>query len=285
MHKFSEYVELINENLFKYLPKSEGLQKTLAEAMKYTLLAGGKRIRPVLTLAFCEACGGDLSNALPFACAIEMIHSYSLIHDDLPCMDNDDLRRGIPSNHVKFGEATALLAGDALLTRAFEIILCNETTNLVGAKITIDAASCLARNIGFYGMIGGQVADLENSEKNVNCSKLNEIHNLKTGALIVAASKIGCIVANASKVQIEAAAEYAESIGLAFQIMDDVLDGDSKDKKIEKRKLSYASVLETRKSKEIVKKLTQEAIKSLNVFGDNRNFFENLAWQLSKRDK
>ena len=283
MHKFSEYVDLINKNLFKYLPKNEGLQKILAEAMEYTLLAGGKRIRPVLTLAFCEACGGDLNKALPFACAIEMIHSYSLIHDDLPCMDNDDLRKGKPSNHVKFGEAIALLAGDALLTRAFEIILCNETCDLAGATTTVAAAGCLAHNIGFYGMVGGQVADFENAERTINCSKLNEIYNLKTGALIVAASKIGCIIAQADKIQVDAAAKYSGFIGLAFQIMDDILDEDY-EKKIEE-KLSYMSVLEIRKSKKIVKKLTEEAIKSLNVFEDSKNFFENLAWKLSKRDK
>lgn len=293
MRSFEDYLALVNDNLFRYLPSKDILQKSVVDAMEYSLDAGGKRIRPVLTLAFCEACGGYVENALPFACAVEMVHTYSLIHDDLPCMDNDFLRRGRPANHIANGEAMALLAGDALLTRAFEVMLCDETTKLVGAEATVKAASCLARSIGVLGMIGGQVVDLESEGKILTQSALDKMHKLKTGALITAAAKMGCIAAQADKNQVLAAENYANSIGLAFQIMDDILDVTSTSKELGKnvgsdlaaQKSTYVSCLGLEKSKRMVLHLTENAVKSLDVFGAKKEFLKTLAVNLSKRKR
>lgn len=282
MRNIDDYLALINDNLGKYLPGKDILQKSVIDAMEYSLAAGGKRVRPILTLAFCEACGGYVENALPFACAVEMVHTYSLIHDDLPCMDNDFLRRGRPANHIANGEAMALLAGDALLTRAFEVMLCDETIKLVGAEAAAMAAGCLARSIGVLGMIGGQVIDLESEEKNLTQVALDKMHSLKTGALITAAAKIGCIAAQANKNEILAAQSYANSIGLAFQIMDDILDVTSTSDELGKnvgsdlaaQKSTYVSCMGIEKSKRTVLQLTENAIKSLKVFGDKKEFLQ-----------
>lgn len=293
MRHFDDYLALINDNLGRYLPGKDILQKSVIDAMEYSLAAGGKRIRPVLTLAFCEACGGYVENALPFACAVEMVHTYSLIHDDLPCMDNDFLRRGRPANHIANGEAMALLAGDALLTRAFEVMLCDETIKLVGAEAAAMAACCLARSIGVLGMIGGQVIDLESEGKNLTQVALDKMHSLKTGALITAAAKIGCIAAQANKNEILAAQSYANSIGLAFQIMDDILDVTSTSDELGKnvgsdlaaKKSTYVSCMGIEKSKRTVLQLTENAIKSLKVFGDKKEFLQIFAQDLSKRKR
>ncbi len=293
MRNIDDYLVLINDNLGRYLPGKDILQKSVIDAMEYSLVAGGKRIRPVLTLAFCEACGGYVENALPFACAVEMVHTYSLIHDDLPCMDNDFLRRGRPANHIANGEAMALLAGDALLTRAFEVMLCDETIKLVGAEAAVMAAGCLARSIGVLGMIGGQVIDLESEGKNLTQVALDKMHSLKTGALITAAAKIGCIAAQANKNEILAAQSYANSIGLAFQIMDDILDVTSTSDELGKnvgsdlaaQKSTYVSCMGIEKSKRTVLQLTENAIKSLKVFGDKKEFLQIFAQDLSKRKR
>ena len=286
MRNIDDYLALINDNLGKYLPGKDILQKSVIDA-------GGKRVRPILTLAFCEACGGYVENALPFACAVEMVHTYSLIHDDLPCMDNDFLRRGRPANHIANGEAMALLAGDALLTRAFEVMLCDETIKLVGAEAAAMAAGCLARSIGVLGMIGGQVIDLESEGKNLTQVALDKMHSLKTGALITAAAKIGCIAAQANKNEILAAQSYANSIGLAFQIMDDILDVTSTSDELGKnvgsdlaaQKSTYVSCMGIEKSKRTVLQLTENAIKSLKVFGDKKEFLQIFAQDLSKRKR
>ena len=293
MRNIDDYLALINDNLGKYLPGKDILQKSVIDAMEFSLAAGGKRVRPILTLAFCEACGGYVENALPFACAVEMVHTYSLIHDDLPCMDNDFLRRGRPANHIANGEAMALLAGDALLTRAFEVMLCDETIKLVGAEAAAMAAGCLARSIGVLGMIGGQVIDLESEEKNLTQVALDKMHSLKTGALITAAAKIGCIAAQANKNEILAAQSYANSIGLAFQIMDDILDVTSTSDELGKnvgsdlaaQKSTYVSCMGIEKSKRTVLQLTENAIKSLKVFGDKKEFLQIFAQDLSKRKR
>ena len=293
MRNIDDYLVLINDNLGRYLPGKDILQKSVIDAMEYSLVAGGKRIRPVLTLAFCEACGGYVENALPFACAVEMVHTYSLIHDDLPCMDNDFLRRGRPANHIANGEAMALLAGDALLTRAFEVMLCDETIKLVGAEAAVMAAGCLARSIGVLGMIGAQVIDLESEGKNLTQVALDKMHSLKTGALITAAAKIGCIAAQANKNEILAAQSYANSIGLAFQIMDDILDVTSTSDELGKnvgsdlaaQKSTYVSCMGIEKSKRTVLQLTENAIKSLKVFGDKKEFLQIFAQDLSKRKR
>lgn len=297
MNRFENYVSLINDNLTAYLPPKNNLQKSIVDAMEYSLTIGGKRIRPILILEFCRVCGGDINKALPFACAVEMVHTYSLIHDDLPCMDNDDLRRGHPTSHIVYGEAIALLAGDALLTRAFEIILSDDTVNMVGKDATLKAAACLSQSIGVLGMVGGQVIDIEseNKNKNKNISEdiLNEMHCLKTGALIVAAAKIGCILAGANENQMNAAASYAANIGLAFQIVDDILDATSTAEKLGKNvgqdkfenKSTYVSIFGIEKSKQFVDVLTDNAISDLDVFDFNKDFLKDLALSLANRDR
>ncbi|HEX2938507.1 MAG TPA: farnesyl diphosphate synthase [Ruminiclostridium sp.] len=290
-NQLDEYSCLMNEALIQYLPKNDERQKIVFDAMKYSVMAGGKRIRPVLVLEFCKACGGSTSKALPFACAIEFIHTYSLIHDDLPCMDNDDLRRGIPSCHVKFGEANALLAGDALLSLAFETALCNNNIDNIGYENVIKAAGELAKASGAEGMVGGQVIDLENEGKNVEISVLEDMHRKKTGAMIIAAAKIGCIAAGADMLHINAAENYAKNIGLAFQIVDDLLDIQGDTSKLGKPvgsdstndKNTYATILGIERSKELIKELTDSAVNSLNTF-ENSLFLKELAIQLADRD-
>lgn len=195
-------------------------QKTLYDAMSYSLVAGGKRVRPILTMMFAAAAGGDADRALVLGCGVEMLHTYSLIHDDLPCMDNDDLRRGKPTNHVVFGEANAVLAGDALQTAAFETILSADYP----AEVRAAAALELARGVGADGMCAGQVLDTEGEGKKLTLEELRLIHEKKTGALLESACVIGAIAGGASDAQIAAARTYAAQVGLAFQIRDDLLD-------------------------------------------------------------
>lgn len=198
----------------------------LYDAMQYSLMAGGKRLRPVLLLESCRMCGGDTGKAMPFACAVEMIHTYSLIHDDLPCMDNDDLRRGKPTNHKVYGEATAVLAGDGLLTAAFEFML--EASGLPQDRV-LAAAACLAQAAGGRGMVGGQALDMAGEGHALALSEVEELQQLKTGALITAAVEMGCILAGGDDDARKAVRQYARKLGLAFQIRDDILDveGDS----------------------------------------------------------
>ena len=193
---------------------------TLLEAMSYSLTAGGKRVRPILTMQFCAAAGGDALKALPLGCGVEMLHTYSLVHDDLPCMDNDDLRRGKPTNHVMFGEANAVLAGDALQTAAFETIL----TADYPAEVRAAAALELSRGAGKDGMCAGQVLDIEGEQRPLTLDELKLVHRKKTGALLETACVIGAIAGGASELQLEATRRYAAEIGMAFQIRDDLLD-------------------------------------------------------------
>lgn len=288
----NDYAEMVNKALDEFLPDVNCLQKNVLEAMRYSTLAGGKRIRPVLTLEFCKACGGDILSALPFACAIEMIHTYSLIHDDLPCMDDDDLRRGRPSCHVKFGEATALLAGDALLSLAFETALCNNYNSNIKLENVISATYELARASGARGMVGGQIVDLEFENKKASLYVIEQMHSNKTGAMIAAAAKIGCIVADAGQEKILAASEFAKKIGLAFQIIDDILDATSTDKKLgkpvgsdsENKKSTYVTHLGIEKSQMLANELTSEAIKHLEIFGSKNTFLIELAQKLARRE-
>jgi geranylgeranyl diphosphate synthase type II len=290
--QLSAYGRLIDNALERYLPCGDYPQKNVLDAMWYSVTAGGKRIRPVLTLEFCRACGGNIEAALPFACAIEFVHTYSLIHDDLPCMDNDDIRRGQPSCHVKFGEATALLAGDALLSLAFETALCNNNIDTIRPEKIVRAAGELAKASGAIGMVGGQIIDLESEGKSVSLNTLEFMHKNKTGAMIVAAAKIGCIAAGAAEKYIEAAGEYACCLGLAFQIVDDILDVSGNSEKLGKPigsdssngKTTYVTHLGIEKSKELVAKLTDEASKQLEIFGGEGEFLNQLAITLSNRE-
>lgn len=194
----------------------------LYDAMNYSILAGGKRLRPVIAIETCRMCGGDVNAVLPFACAVEMVHTYSLIHDDLPCMDDDDLRRGRPTNHKVYGEATAVLAGDALLTAAFETIA-EHGTNLSPDR-ALAVSACLGKAAGARGMVGGQVLDMAGEGHALSLSEVEELQRLKTGALISAAAEIGCIAAGGSEEERAAVRRYAQNLGLAFQIQDDILD-------------------------------------------------------------
>ena len=213
---------VVEEAMKQYYTEDEDLQNLL-NSERYSLFAGGKRIRPALTLEFCKLFGGEEEAAMPFACAVEMIHTYSLIHDDLPCMDDDDMRRGKPTNHKVFGETTALLAGDSLLTGAFEAAATNA---VAGAEISAKAVAYLAGCAGRYGMVGGQIMDLEGEHKKLTLDQLVKLHSLKTGALISAAAVMGALAAGVgfTDPRMQDVVTYAENIGLAFQIVDDILD-------------------------------------------------------------
>lgn len=281
-----DFLTKINEALEQYLPQSDDI---VSEAMKYSVRNGGKRIRPVLTLEFCKACGAEPEKALPFACAVEMIHTYSLIHDDLPCMDDDDYRRGKPSCHIAYGEANALLAGDALLTLAFETVVKAD----VPAENVVRAVKELSYSAGILGMVGGQVLDLQNENKALTLGELEQIHNLKTGELIRVACVLGCIAAGADEEKIKAAEAYAKGIGLTFQIVDDILDVTSDAETLgkpigsdaENQKTTYVSLLGIEKSKEVAAELTRKAKAALAVYDENTEALSLLADNLLIRKK
>ena len=265
--------------------------KGLYAPIEYVLSLGGKRIRPTLTLEFCRVCGGDVQAAMPFACAVEMIHSYSLIHDDLPCMDNSDLRRGRPANHIQYGEDIALLAGDGLLTLAFETALSPESIKLAGAQRGAEAARLLAKAAGAEGMVGGQVIDLQHENQRAPIEVLLEMDRKKTGALIQAAAQMGCAVAGADQKQREAAVEYAACVGLAFQIRDDILDVISDPETLGKpvgsddknEKSTYVSLLGMEKAQQLVNELTQQAESALSAFSEDTAFLREFAQSLANR--
>ena len=285
---------MVNRALDLYLPQPGGLNTHVKEAMRYSAMAGGKRVRPLLVLEFCRICGGDVETALPFACAVEMVHTYSLIHDDLPCMDDDDLRRGRPSCHVKFGEATALLAGDALLSLAFETALCDNyiCSGRVKPENVAAAARLLASASGASGMVGGQIIDLESEGRRVSLETLEFMHNQKTGAMICAAAQMGCVIAGAGKDRIKAAGEFARRLGLAFQIVDDILDVTGDRDKLgkpigsdsENEKTTYITHLGLEKSRQLADRLTEEAVRRLDIFPDHA-FLSEFARYLVARDR
>lgn len=284
-----EYIELINEALYGFVELTGGEEDIVSRAMLYSLKNGGKRVRPMLVLEFCRACGGDVEKALPFACALEMIHTYSLIHDDLPCMDDDDYRRGMPSCHKQFGEATALLAGDGLLTLAFSVASKAD----LSADKKVEAVQMLADCAGHLGMIGGQTMDLQHEGQTITLEQLRKTDALKTGRLIRCACALGCIAAGADSQMRSAAEAYADSIGLAFQIVDDLLDitatteqlGKPVGSDAENEKSTYPALLGMEKSVQLVDELTKEAVEALAVFGENAAFLADYAVRLSKRNK
>ncbi len=287
-----KYIDIINIALKKYIYSVQNGQDYVIDAMNYSVSNGGKRIRPVLVLEFCRVCGGNVEDALPFACAVEMIHTYSLIHDDLPCMDNDDMRRGKPSCHKAFGEEYALLAGDGLLTLAFETALKDARGILPENKLK--AVESLAYLAGVSGMVGGQVLDLQSERTEPTLKKLQTVDALKTGALIKASVLLGCYAANATdEKRIDAALKYAENIGLAFQIVDDILDVTSDSETLGKpvgsdeknEKITYVSLMGIEKSNRIVKELTDGATEALKAFGSDTDFLKKLALSLADRKK
>ena len=260
----------------------------LTEAMEYSLLAGGKRIRPVLVLETCRLCGGDPVRALPLACGVEMIHTYSLIHDDLPAMDDDDLRRGRPTNHKVYGEATAILAGDGLLTAAFGVL----TQAELPAERVVEAVACLAKEAGPEGMVGGQALDMAGEGRALTRKELERLQSLKTGALISAAAELGCIAAGGTAEQRAAVRIYAQCLGRAFQIQDDILDVTGTAEELGKptgsdqvnEKSTFVTALGLEESHALVHRLTDQAEAALEGF-DQPEFLIQLAQSLAQRRK
>lgn len=288
---FDRYLSLVERALEQSLPApSEGeLAAPVMESMRYSVFVGGKRIRPVMALAFCQLCGGKPEEALPFACAVEMVHTYSLIHDDLPCMDDDDLRRGRPTNHKVFGEAMALLAGDGLLTKAFETAL-----SFPGpSEDALRGARILAQCAGAQGMVGGQCIDLDSEGKTVDLDLLREMDLGKTVALISAACQMGCVAAGAGEDVLENARRYAEGVGMAFQIRDDILDvlgdaaslGKNVGMDAARDKRNYVSLLGVEKAQSLVDSFTAQAEQALDAFPGDTGFLRELARSLAAREK
>lgn len=280
-----EYTEMINAALKCYLDGAD-VPGEMREAMAYSLLAGGKRLRPSMCLHAAALAGGCAENAMPIACALEMIHTYSLIHDDLPCMDNDDFRRGRPSNHKVYGEANALLAGDGLLSLAFETMLCAGGEILSSAPGYYKAVLEVAKGAGVSGMVAGQWADLANEEnKAADGDTLTYIHRRKTGALIVASILSGAIVGNADTALLSALREYGEHYGVLFQITDDILDvvGDEKTvgktlgKDAEQSKLTYPALYGLEQARHMAEKEAELAVSALAPYGEKAKWFTELA--------
>jgi geranylgeranyl diphosphate synthase type II len=279
--------ELVESWLKSSIKREDGVPETIYEAMEYSLLAGGKRLRPILVVAGCELCGGDVLKVKPLACAVEMIHTYSLIHDDLPAMDDDDFRRGKPTSHKVFGEAIAVLAGDGLLNSAFETLL--DVSPFDNAYL--EAARVIVKAAGVTGMIGGQVLDIENEGKKASLEELKEMHIRKTGALITASVFAGALSGGCSGEEMSKVREFGENLGLAFQIRDDILDvigdqvsmGKSAGSDASKGKSTYVSLLGLEESGALVKRLIDNAKESLDVFGDRGQFLKQLADSLADR--
>lgn len=276
-----EYKALIDTKLAEYFRADDMPQAGLFEAMRYSLNAGGKRIRPILVLEFCRITGGDCDKSLPVACAIEMLHTYSLIHDDLPCMDNDDLRRGKPTNHVVYGECTATLAGDALQAEAFGTIL----RSALPAESRAECARILADAVGADGMCGGQFLDMIGENKLLTADELDEINSRKTGALLIAACTMGVAAAGGNEKQSEAARRFGAAIGAAFQIRDDMLDVISTSEQLGKpigsdaqeHKNTYMALYGAERCMKMIEKLTEVAKAALNEAFDDTTFLCELA--------
>lgn len=280
--------ELVDKALDRYVPELDNPQGEIYKAMRYSLFAGGKRLRPILMLETAKMCGGSWEDVEPFACAMEMIHTYSLIHDDLPAMDNDDLRRGMPTSHIKFGEDMAILAGDALLNKAFEIVSSHNYDNPCKA---MRAISVLSASSGTEGMIGGQVVDLKSEGVKIPLERLRYIHLLKTGALIRSSCIIGAVMAGAGDEDIAAIDDFAVNLGIAFQIQDDILDVIGSEEDLGKPigsddecgKNTYVTVCGLEKSLESVKEFSEKAKQALAPFGNRAGFLIRLTEYLTDR--
>jgi geranylgeranyl diphosphate synthase type II len=280
----------VNAALDRLLPAPSARPATLHESMRYSLFAGGKRIRPALTLAAAEACGGSIEDTLPVACAVECIHTYSLIHDDLPSMDDDDFRRGKPTNHKVFGEGVAILAGDALLTVAFEIMAGAHPTPRYPVSLQIRE---LANAAGSLQLIAGQVADLEGEGKALSVPQLRYIHERKTSALLRCSVRLGGMSANATPARLAALSDFGYRVGLAFQVIDDILDvtqtsaalGKTAGKDAQARKATYPSIVGLPASRRIAQRLTRHAFRALEPFRGRAAALEALAAFLLRRDR
>ena len=279
----------IDRALDRYLPKASTKPQTIHKAMRYSLFAGGKRLRPILCLAAAEACDGKIDNALPLACALECIHTYSLIHDDLPSMDNDDFRRGRPTCHKVFGDGIAILAGDALLTIAFEMVAPAKISRRFDMSMLLREVAVAA---GSQKLIAGQVADLEAEGRRVNRAQLRYIHENKTAAILTTSVRLGAMSANANSKQLAAITKFGRALGLAFQVIDDILDvtqtseklGKSAGKDIAAHKATYPAVIGLEKSRVEAKRLTRQAHSALSIFGAKAETLHALANYLLERE-
>ena len=289
-HFLATRTETVNTALDKFLPGEKTKPATIHRAMRYSLFAGGKRMRPALLLAAAEACGGSDAVALPLACAVECIHTYSLIHDDLPAMDNDDYRRGKLTNHKVFGEGIAVLAGDALLTQSFEIAAqCKKFPRYPHDKIILE----IAKAAGSLQLVGGQVADLEGENKKLSVAELRYIHERKTSALLCCSVRLGGMSANCPPAQLRALTDFGHHVGLAFQVIDDILDvtqtseqlGKTAGKDVAVQKATYPAIVGLEKSRKIAAQLTARAFAALDIFKGKAVALEALAEFLLKREK
>ncbi|MEN6522079.1 MAG: polyprenyl synthetase family protein [Armatimonadota bacterium] len=281
---------IVDAALDRYLPPATDQPGVVHEAMRYSTIDGGKRIRPILTLAGCDAVGGRMEMAMPAACALECIHAFSLIHDDLPCMDDDDLRRGRPTSHKVFGEAMALLAGDALFAFAFQLI--SETPKDVASDVVLDVWRKIAEATGTNGMVGGQVMDMLAQGRPSSIPEIELIHRRKTGALLKVAIVTGGMLGGGSEEQVDALSCYGRNIGLAFQIADDILDIKGDEKKLgkpigsdlEMEKATYPSVIGIEKSMELAKKAMDDAIAALSIFDEKSDPLREIARFVVERE-
>jgi geranylgeranyl diphosphate synthase, type II len=280
--------EAVNRALGRFLPRATARPATIHQAMRYSLFAGGKRIRPALCIAAAEACGGSLEAVLPLACAVECIHTYSLVHDDLPAMDNDDFRRGKPTNHKVYGEGIAILAGDALLTQAFEIAAqCRGWRRYAHRDIVLE----ITRAAGSLQLIAGQVADLEGEGKPTSRAQLKYIHERKTSALLCCSVRLGGMSANCTPGQLQALTDFGYHVGLAFQVVDDILDvtqtteqlGKTAGKDVKAQKATYPSIVGLKQSRRIARQLTDRAFAALKPFRGRAVALEGLAHFLLHR--
>jgi geranylgeranyl diphosphate synthase type II len=265
---------IVEEALNRCLPGEDNCPESIFKAARYSTFAGGKRIRSILCLAAAEAVGGSIEDVLPFACALELIHTYSLIHDDLPAMDDDDFRRGKPTNHKVFGEAMAVLAGDVLLTEAFYLMTKKEQVRKISAETCLEVIHDIAKAVGWFGMIGGQVADIQSEGKKINPDTLDFIHTRKTGALILASVRSGAVLGGADHKACDCLCEYGKKVGLAFQIADDILDIEGSCELMGKnpgadqslKKATYPAIMGLEYSKEQGGRLIEEAISAISAF-------------------
>ena len=280
---------LVDDALNRFLPRVTARPKTLHQGMRYSVFAGGKRLRPILTLAAAEACGGEVENALPPACSVEIMHTYSLVHDDLPSMDDDDLRRGRPTSHKVYGEGMAVLIGDALLTESFNILAETPPTKRYTLKDILQEFSVCG---GSRKLIGGQVLDLEGEGKELSKAQLVRIHENKTAALLTTSLRLGGMTANATPRQLDALTDFGYNLGLAFQVIDDILDVTQSTEQLGKTagkdeavdKATYPSILGLEKSKKEASRLTRKALEALNVFGRKGKRLEEIAHYLLDRE-
>ncbi|MFC1840316.1 polyprenyl synthetase family protein [Thermodesulfobacteriota bacterium] len=284
---------IVDQALQKYMPELSGPKGELFKAMNYSLFAGGKRLRPILCIASAEAAGGSHEDVVPVACALEMIHTYSLIHDDLPSMDDDDMRRGKATNHIVFGDAMAILAGDGLLTEAFKVMSCTELLERAGAERFQRVIEIIATASGPHGMVAGQALDIRAEGKRIDTGLMEIIHEHKTGALLKASVTTGAILGGASEKDIEFLEQYGKDIGLAFQISDDILDieGDSgkmgkpAGSDVKRGKNTYPSIYGMEKSKIMLREIIDNAIETLAAFEDRAEPLRQIAEYIIKRRK